>query len=98
MELDSLSSKTTTYLVKIIENIHLKSMEIALRAYRKWKTFLWENLLNLSKKKHETLTFEPWPSAPLLTTYQVFRWSIRTKSQTESNNHLFTYCSSADKR
>jgi hypothetical protein len=40
MELDSLSSKTATYLVKIIENIHLKSMETALRAYRKWKTFL----------------------------------------------------------
>ena len=51
MELDSLSSKTATYMVKIIENIHLKSMETALRAYRKWKTFLWENLLNLSKKK-----------------------------------------------
>lgn len=49
----SLLSKATIYVVKIIfKNNHLKSLEIVLRVYSKWKKerkYTEENLLNLSK-------------------------------------------------
>ena len=51
---------------KIIENNHLKNLEIVLRAYRKWRNIHSRNLLNLGKNSESLrhLSHSPLPSSP----------------------------------